>query len=122
MRIDKALFLLLMAFSVRAFAAPIDCTSPAQTAEFNQCAELENKEADKKLNLSYRKVMAALSDEDKKALVAAQRDWLKIRDAQCELETKGLKSGTIWYEINTECKTRLTINRTLDIESILKYR
>jgi len=103
-------------------AEPIDCKNPKYTPEFNYCAEVAYKEADKKLNTTYRKVLSELNDEDKQALVTIQRDWLKFRDAQCELETKETKKGTIWYQVNTECKTRMTISRSSDIELILEYR
>jgi uncharacterized protein YecT (DUF1311 family) len=119
---QRVLLFLLIVFSNFAVAETIDCKNPKHTPEFNHCAELAYKEADKKLNVTYKKVMSELSDEDKQALVTIQRDWVKLRDAQCELETKETKKGTIWYQVNTGCKTRMTVNRTSDLELILKYR
>jgi uncharacterized protein YecT (DUF1311 family) len=117
-------FFLFLLFITTSFAAAeqIDCTNRKNTSDFNYCAELAYKDADKNLNQVYKKVMSQLSNEDKQSLVMIQRDWLKLRDAQCELETKTTKEGIVWYQVNTECKTRMTINRTSDIELILYYR
>ena len=100
----------------------VDCKNPKYTPEFNFCSEQAFKAADKKLNDTYKKVQAALSEEDKKALQSIQRDWIKLRGQHCALETKETKQGTSWYQFQTDCETRLTKARTTDIESLLQYR
>jgi uncharacterized protein YecT (DUF1311 family) len=102
--------------------AMVDCKSPKYTPEFNFCSEQAYKAADKKLNDTYKKAQTALSDEDKQALLSIQRDWLKLRDQHCNLETKETKQGTAWYQFHMDCQTRLTQARTVDIESLLQYR
>lgn len=122
MNIRSIFISFVVVFANVAAAETIDCNNRKTTSDFNYCAEISFKEADKKLNFTYKKVISALNDQDKKALILVQRDWLKLRDAQCELETNRTKDGQIWYQVNTECKTRMTINRTSDIALIMTYR
>ena len=63
-----------------------------------------------------------MPDEDQQALRKSQREWLRLRDGHCDLETKNTREGTVWNQLDKECRTRLTQARTIDVEFLLQYR
>ena len=80
--ISIALTLLLSATTVT--AGDIKCKSDGNQMEMNQCAADGYAAADKKLNATWKKLMAQFKD-DKTAtakLKAAQKAWIAFRDAE----------------------------------------
>jgi len=53
------------------------------TVAMIDCIAAEYKRQDERLNHYYIKLMGSLSVERREALLEAQRDWLKFRDANC---------------------------------------
>ena len=53
------------------------------TVEMITCISAETKRQDVRLNESYNKLGSKLSANRKKALLEAQRAWIKFRDANC---------------------------------------
>jgi len=77
-----ALTLLLSATTVT--AGDIKCKPDGNQMEMNQCAADDYAAADKKLNTTWKKLMAQFKD-DKTAtakLKAAQKAWIAFRDAE----------------------------------------
>lgn len=77
-----ALALLLSATTVT--AGNIKCNPDGNQMEMNQCAADDYAAADKKLNATWKKLMAQFKD-DKTAtakLKAAQKAWIAFRDAE----------------------------------------
>jgi uncharacterized protein YecT (DUF1311 family) len=80
--IGIALTLLLSATTVT--AGDIKCKPDGNQMEMNQCAADDYAAADKKLNATWKKLMAQFKD-DKTAtakLKAAQKAWIVFRDAE----------------------------------------
>jgi uncharacterized protein YecT (DUF1311 family) len=50
------------------------------------CIETEYKLQDQKLNTAYRQAIAGMTPDQKSKAVSAQRAWVKLRDADCDLE------------------------------------
>jgi uncharacterized protein YecT (DUF1311 family) len=89
-RISVVTGLVLFWFSQIAFAGDVGLSkqfstcmdkSGGITAEMLNCIGAETKRQDARLNKAYKEVMAHLSPERKKQLLAAQRAWITFRDA-----------------------------------------
>lgn len=52
------------------------------------------------------------------ALLASQRAWLKFRDAQCVIEGGEFAGGSLQGMAMTQCKTRLTGERTAQLRKL----
>lgn len=70
-----------------AYTACVD-KSGGVTVEMLNCGGAELDVQDKRLNESYRALMAALPGKDKPALKTSQRDWLKSRKSTCDFHSK----------------------------------
>ena len=79
----------------------IDCANPADTADENQCADMDFQKADKELNAVWPKVKAWAEQSDMDSdsgekhyyadtLLSAQRSWLAYRDAECPMASRVL--------------------------------
>lgn len=77
--------------------------------EMDACAE----QTDQELNASYKTAMAAMKKQDNgsdKLLKDAQRAWLKMRAAQCEMAS--LNTGGSAANAMVSCEVGLTMQRT----------
>ena len=63
--------------------------SNGSTGPMLDCIGAELERQDKKLNRYYKKAMAGLDENRKKKLREAQRAWIKMRDADCEVLFSG---------------------------------
>ena len=57
--------------------------SNGNTAGMTDCISAETARQDARLNENYKRLMQKLSAKRKNALQAAQRAWVKFRDANC---------------------------------------
>ncbi len=100
-----------------------NCLQTAQNqAELNDCAAQTYKNADGEMNKAYKKVMDTLktSPEKSKALLQAQRAWLKFRDADCAFLSSNSAGGSINAMNNTLCLSERTTERTNALNKIKK--
>jgi uncharacterized protein YecT (DUF1311 family) len=101
MRIILLMFLLLLGQS--AFA--LGCDKAVNTLEINDCASIEKEKVESQLNATYKSVIQKLEHPEpevaddylatKKALVEAQRAWVKFREADCDATYTWHRGGTI---------------------------
>lgn len=86
--------LLLAACAGSAYA--VDCQNAMATPDINECASIEQKKVEDKLNKVYQRVIKTIGEADtRKALVDAQRAWVKFREADCKAVYELYKGGTI---------------------------
>lgn len=92
----------LIALSAPALAG--NCEKAMTTLEINVCASIEQKKIEAKLNKVYQRVLKSLDQPDspgasysemRKSLVAAQRAWIKFREADCDAVYQKHAGGTI---------------------------
>ncbi len=102
--------------------ANVNCSKPRGTPEINYCAQKSYEAADKRLNEVYKKVVSGLNADQKNKLVDIQLTWIKFRDASCDFETYQSRNGTGYIAFLSECKERLTKQRTADLEKYLSLR
>lgn len=107
-------------------ATPGLAASPCENAQdqvtLNQCANEEFAAADKKLNASYREIQKRLADDPdtKKLLVAAQRAWMKFRDAECAFSSSSSGGGSIQPMLIANCQAQLTSERSKQLDAYLE--
>jgi uncharacterized protein YecT (DUF1311 family) len=122
----KLLPLVLLICSCSALA--IDCSNAVTTPDMNECASLNQKKVEAKLNQVYQKVMKDLDKPDsegekyseyRKTLLEAQRAWIKFRDADCNAIYTYYESGSIRNLMAISCKQKHAERRIKDLEEYL---
>ena len=90
----------------------------AQTGEKGLSSEY--KKADTELNNVYNKLKNKLGSVDKKALIEAQKAWLKFRDSNCKFISKEeSEGGIIANKMKIDCLTQSTLERTKELKEML---
>ena len=117
-----------MPFAV--FAQEANCQNPQTTLEMKTCAGMELETADAKLNENYAEARENMREIDsylpkelqgaEKALLDAQRAWIKFRDSACVAEGFQVRGGTLEPLIVTSCLGRLTGQRADDLVRLFK--
>ena len=69
------------------------------------------------MNAAYQRLMAKISENGRQALREAQRSWIAYRDLECAFDTLGTQTGSIHPMEVALCKTRLTGQRTADLNA-----
>ncbi len=93
--------------------------SEGVTMSMLECMDKELQLQDKLLNKTYKEVMAVLSPEQKELLKAGQRAWLKMRDADAELQGT-LTGGTIDKLNFHSTHLDYTVRRIAYLQSLLE--
>jgi uncharacterized protein YecT (DUF1311 family) len=123
-----ALGLLALMVAGGASAEEIDCKSPTTQTDMTLCERARQDDADKALNVQYKKTRAAMIAVDKdldgdmkgaeKALVAAQRAWIAYRDAECEAAGFQARGGTMEPMLVAGCIANVTDVRTKELKTL----
>ncbi|MDE8654368.1 lysozyme inhibitor LprI family protein [Novosphingobium album (ex Liu et al. 2023)] len=120
-----------------ATAAPPDagwnCADPVAQQEMNWCAAEEYRRADDTMNAQWQRTVAFMKErdtgldraDDKAAgyfatLLAAQRAWLKYRDAHCAGMGFLFRDGSMEPLLVATCRTRLTEERTTQLKDLIE--
>ena len=99
----------------------LNCDNAQTQSEINDCAALQAQAADKKLNEVYQQLRAKIQGSPQEAqLIEAQQQWIKFRDTDCEYAKSQYEGGSIVPTIEAGCITRLTEQRTKDLEDYLE--
>lgn len=124
---------------VKAFYCLVCCLGLPMLAHSEDCEKLQSgsgmwsdclaanrfKEADAKLNASYKKVMTILKDNNyskqKTMLITSQRTWLKYREEYCNFVYEWCSgSSAICASLYTNCGARLSISRANELDIMRK--
>jgi uncharacterized protein YecT (DUF1311 family) len=90
----------------------------AQTGEEELYSEY--KKADIELNTVYNSLKNKLGSADKKALIEAQKSWIKFRDLNCIFISKEKsEGGVISNKMKIDCLTQVTLQRTMELKELL---
>ena len=107
-------------------ALAIDCDKAVNTLETNECASQEQKRFEIKLNQVYQGVLKELEQPDtesenysdmKRTLLAAQRAWVKFRQADCDSIYSRNASGTIRNVMYISCMQKHAEERIKQLEA-----
>ena len=114
-----------------------DCTNPQDQYSMTYCAGVDYDNADAELNRVWPQARAAAKRQDEyiadearskgvptasEALLAAQRAWLKFRDAECEYQSYAFFGGTGQPMIGSLCLAQLTRERISQLREGLNDR
>jgi len=102
----KKLFIILALVLFASTASADECAKPKNDFDGVYCLNKNYMETDKKLNESYKKLMAKLDKEGKELLKKGQLLWIEKRNTQCSInDEKG-------FFVNLECAINITKERT----------
>jgi uncharacterized protein YecT (DUF1311 family) len=85
------------------------------TSALIDCQNYDIEVADKALNAEYKRVMSKLAPEQKKALRAKERAWIKARDKACAADPDG---GTAAILNSGGCVLGWTRKRTEELSKM----
>jgi uncharacterized protein YecT (DUF1311 family) len=103
------LLLLMTLFFLSQATFALGCDKAITTPDINECAATEQNKVEVKLNEKYKNILQKLEDtksgdvETKKALIEAQRAWVKFREADCNALYTYYRDGTIRTVMHTGC-------------------
>jgi uncharacterized protein YecT (DUF1311 family) len=97
-----------------------DCDDARTQLEMNLCALRQYEAADAEMNRAYSRLRAAVDAEERAALLAAQRAWLRFRDAHCAYEAAGVRGGSMAPMVHSGCMAETTRERTRQLKNALE--
>jgi uncharacterized protein YecT (DUF1311 family) len=98
------------------------CEQASSQAEATACAEREYRRADAELNQTYQQVLRREDRDGQARLKAAQLNWIKFRDTECEYEAGDYIGGTMRPMVEAFCLASVTTERTRQLKEILKEK
>ncbi len=87
------------------------------TTAMVECIGAETDVQDKRLNVAYKKAMAALTPKRQQELQAVQRLWIQYRDAACKFAYDP-DGGTMAHVESTGCFLSMTAERAQELEAL----
>jgi uncharacterized protein YecT (DUF1311 family) len=103
-------------------ASDAPCHAPASNAETTACFIQASKAADERLNKTYAQIREVLSLDERRDLQAAQRRWLKFRDANCSAERNLYAGGSAAPAVYAACIEADTRQRTSELKAMYGWR
>ncbi len=94
-----------------------ECGEHMSYKQISGCFSTLYRKADKELNYQYSKLSNSLDLENRKNLVAAQRLWVKFRDADCTFYEPRKENDNLVSSSHSICLTRRTLDRLEQLES-----
>jgi uncharacterized protein YecT (DUF1311 family) len=116
------LFVTHYAYAQHTNASDSPCQASASNAEITSCFISASKTADERLNKVYGRIREVLSADEQRDLRAAQRLWLKFRDANCQAERNLYAGGSAAPMIYAACMEADTRQRTSDLKAMYSWR
>ncbi|MGO3859199.1 MAG: lysozyme inhibitor LprI family protein [Neisseriaceae bacterium] len=98
----------------------LDCDRALTQVDMNECAYLDFKKADQRLNQLYQQHRQGLDDQRKQQLKVAQQAWLKFRDLSCTYEADFYRGGSMVPLVRQGCLTEATENRIKALENYIE--
>jgi uncharacterized protein YecT (DUF1311 family) len=92
------------------------CAGVGPNSELARCLAKARESADAKLNSVYKSVGEKLGAGDTERLIAAERLWIRYRDANCTAERELYQGGTAYYPAYLACLEAMTRARTKELE------
>jgi uncharacterized protein YecT (DUF1311 family) len=114
-RILVATAVAFLAAASNAQAAEQDCAEAKTYMDMTACSGAKFRQADKKLNATYKALLPKLDENGRNALKEAQRAWITFRDAECKYRASPSEGGAIWPMEEASCATSMTLDRINDL-------
>ena len=101
------------------YSVCIDKAVEGATADMFACNGDELDRQDARLNNAYKKLISKLSRDRKKALLKAQRAWIKFREANCDYYTDPHGGWGARWNVSG-CLLTMTATRAKELEGMLE--
>ncbi|MPQ55342.1 lysozyme inhibitor LprI family protein [Duganella sp. FT27W] len=102
-----------------ASAQALDCANAASTPDMNECAARTQKAAEANLNATYSRVLKTVTERKVRTqFVAAQRLWIKYREADCKTVQALYGTGTIRTVMYLGCLQNRAETRTRELDML----
>jgi uncharacterized protein YecT (DUF1311 family) len=119
-------YLLFVLFLTPLLATAEDSWPEGSAMDVGTKAQQRLARADKALNAAYQQIIKKLpadqpDDYPKRALIAAQRAWIKYRDEECALVGETSGGVRMWksaYDVS--CRADMTENRTKELNKLFE--
>lgn len=86
--------------------------------EMNEQAFVAYQKADSEMTVIYKKVLKSLADpKQKQALINAQRNWIKYKEAHCKAIADIYLGGSMRGMVYSNCLETLTKERKRNLET-----
>lgn len=118
-RLRFAALLLACAPATLAAQADPSCDEARTQVEMNACAARTLQTADSVLNQVYPRVMAQLDSARAPLLREAQRQWIRLRDADCAVEAAEFEGGSMQPMVHSFCLADATRQRARHLRTFL---
>lgn len=129
-RTKIAASLLLACYAKYATSGEPSCSALTASQEVFLCSVQERSRSDRALNNSYHDSLArvqsayendpTLGRELRMKIIASQRAWIKLRDANCSLESFGATQGSQAFETTlNNCIAKMSKERAAYLESVV---
>ena len=114
----KSLLLFVLALAATS-AQALDCANAASTPDLNECAARTQKAAEANLNAVYQRVLNNVTEPKVRTqFVAAQRLWVKFREADCNTVLAFYGTGTIRTVMYLGCLQNRAETRAKELETL----
>ena len=95
------------------------CPKGRTQLAMNNCAAAELARADTLLNERYQQLLRTMEPERVEALRAAQRAWIRFRDAECDFQASEVAGGSMERMVHALCLAHLTRKRADEFQVLL---
>ena len=113
----------IVGLGMSASVQALDCNKAVTTPEMNECAAIDQKKVEIRLNQTYQRVMKSLGGSDaetRKKLIEAQRAWIKFREADCAAVYQQHVGGTIRGLMYSGCMQSRAEQRIKELKQFME--
>jgi uncharacterized protein YecT (DUF1311 family) len=100
----------------------VPCNKPSSGAEETNCFVQAYKDSDQELNRTYSQIRRVVGGDELTKLQAAQRLWVKFRDANCAAERELYSGGSAASMVYAACMAADTRQRTAELMTMYGWR
>lgn len=121
--LSKLLCIAAASFTMIANAQQPVCHNDGSGVDAAACAHEDFVRADAQLNDAYQAALNMFGADSERAdaraaLVAAQREWIRFRDADCQVQDRIFQHGTMREATVQSCLRDLTEQRTKELKQL----
>ncbi len=109
-------------FSQHMNAKDAPCQNVGSGADETACFAATAKKSDAELNELYRRVLTVVDGDELVKLEAAQRLWMRFRDANCDAEHELYLGGSAASMVKLACLEAVTRHRTEELKVMYGWR
>lgn len=110
----KKILICTMAILLSSATMGDNCDNPRDDFDGLYCLNKVYQQADKDLNIAYKKLRKLLKKKDRRKLKNRQISWIKDRNSRCSFKRNGM------FFVSLSCTTKTTISRTNQLSNRIR--